>query len=77
MHRNDERPRPGQGIEGAKDGTSCKPFLPVPIPSVNTDNPRLWRVLRRFDRNLKKMALLRERNAALLEEMRRLQGVGL
>ncbi len=74
MNTKAKRPRPGQGIEGAKDEFS-KPLLPVSAPVVNTSSPKLWRALRQFDRNLKKIIRLREKNAILLEEMRRLQRV--
>ncbi|WP_428561481.1 MAG: hypothetical protein ACP59X_19035 [Solidesulfovibrio sp. DCME] len=72
MSENEERRLPGQG-DGAKNETS-KTLLPSPAPVVNTSDPRLWRALGQFDRNLKKIIWLREENAALLEEMRRLQG---
>jgi hypothetical protein len=52
-----------------------KSFLPVSVPVVNTSSPKLWRALRQFDRNLKKIIRLREKNQVLLEEMRRLQRV--
>jgi hypothetical protein len=51
------------------------PHMPSPAPAVNTSDPRLWRALRQFDRNLKKIIRLREKNAEILDEMRRLQGV--
>jgi len=52
-----------------------KSFLPVPAPAVNMDSPRLWRALRKFNRNFKRIGRLRDENAALLEEMKRIQEV--
>lgn len=49
-------------------------LLPSPVPAVNTTSPRLWRALRKFNRNFKRIGRLQEKNASLLEEMRRLQG---
>lgn len=74
MANNEERPRPGQGIEGAKDGTSCKPFLPAQIPSVNPDSPRLWAAFRRFARNHRRIARLMVDNEILLDRIRQIQG---
>ncbi|MEA4856105.1 MAG: hypothetical protein AAGU21_14185 [Solidesulfovibrio sp.] len=74
MNTKQKRPRPGQGIEGAKDESS-KPLLPVSAPVVNWDSPKLWRALRKFNRNFKRIGRLQEENAVLLEEMKRIQRV--
>lgn len=71
-----EKQRPaGQGGSCKKSVENDDVFsMPVPAPVVNTSSPKLWRALRQFDRNLKKIIRLREKNAILLEKMRRLQG---
>lgn len=48
--------------------------MPASAPVVNLRSPKLWRAFRKFNRNFKRINRLREENAALLEEMRRLQG---
>lgn len=68
------KPQPKNG-QGVGNETGGNPSLPCRAQAVNTGNPRLWRALRKFDRNLKRIIRLREENAVLLEEMRRLQGV--
>jgi hypothetical protein len=71
-HEKARKPGGPAGRENEMDGT---PSLPCRAQAVNTGNPRLWRALRKFDRNLKRIIRLREKNAVLLEEMRRLQAV--
>lgn len=66
-------------------GGSCKKgmesrdtfSMPVSVPLVNMDSPKLWRAFRKFNRNFKRIGRLQEENAILLEEMKRLQGVDL
>jgi hypothetical protein len=72
-----EKQRPaGQGGSCNKGMESCDHFsMPVSAPVVNTSSPKLWRALRKFNRNFKRIERLQEENAALLEEMKRLQGV--
>lgn len=74
---------PRQETKGpALAGGSCKKgmkkgdafFMPTMAPVVNLDSPRLWRALRKFNRNFKRIGRLQEENALLLEEMRHIQG---
>ncbi len=71
-----EKARKPGGPAGMGNEMDGNPSLPRRAQAVNTGNPRLWRALRQFDRNLKKIIRLREKNAVLLEEMRRLQRQG-
>lgn len=74
MNINKKRPRPGQGIEGAKDDASSSLLLPAPVPAVNPDSPRLWSAFRRYARNHRRIARLTAENEALLERLRQMQG---
>ena len=75
MDIKEKRPRPGQGIESAKDDASSKSFLPSPSPAVNPDSSRLWSVFRRYARNHRRIARLVAENEVLLARLRQIQGV--
>ena len=59
----------GRGKESfAPSGNTVK-------PACNVLSPRLWKRLRKFNRNLKRVVRLQDENARLLEEMRHIQGL--